>query len=200
MEPCRLDKLASLISHALNPSVVGLGVFGGLTWMDRGAWPAGTAGVFFFSILPGTILFHLRRTGHIDQLYPNDRKQRGRLLLLGVTCYFLGSMVLLLLSAPTLMVGAGCAFCCNTLLVWLINRKWKISIHAAGVGGGLLILLLAGGTGLWSLAPALPLLAWSRLRLGSHTPAQVMAGASLGGSATGLTLGLTFWIEALWSA
>jgi hypothetical protein len=200
MEPYRLDKLASLISHALNPSMVGLGVFAGLTWMDMGAWPAGTAGVFLFSILPGTILFRLRRTGYIDQLYPNDGYQRGRLLLLGATCYFLGSIVLLLVSAPALMVGAGCAFCCNTLLVWLINRKWKISIHATGVGGALLILFLAGGTVLLSLAPTLPLLAWARLRLGSHTLAQVMAGALLGGSATGLTLGLILWIEALCSA
>ena len=193
----RLDKLAYLISHALNPSMVGLGVFAGLTSLDRAAWPAGAVGVFLYSIFPGIILFRLRRSGYIDQLYPNDGKQRERLLLLGAGCYFLGCILLLLANAPALMVGAGCAFCANTSLVWLINRQWKISIHTTGVGSGLLVLLLAGGTVVWSLAPALPLVAWARLRLGSHTPAQLAAGALLGGGVTGSTLGLTRWIETL---
>ena len=98
------------------------------------------------------------------------------------------------------MIGAGCAFFCNTCLVWIINRQWKISIHATGVGSGLLILCLAGGTGMWPLAPALPLVAWARLRLGYHTAAQVAAGALLGGVATGSILGLTLWIEGILSA
>ena len=200
MHPHRLDKLAHLISHALNPSMVGLVVFAGLTWLDKAAWTAGSAGVLLFSILPGIILVRLRRTGYIDHLYPSDGNQRGRLLLLGAICYFLGCLLLFLLGAPGLLIGAGCAFFCNTFLVWMINRHWKISIHATGVGGGLLILWLAGGTGMWPLAPALPLVAWARLRLGYHTAAQVAAGALLGGVATGLILGLTLWIEGIFSA
>ena len=39
-----------------------------------------------------------------------------------------------------LITAASCVV--NTLLVWWINRSYKISIHAAGVGGATYILLI----------------------------------------------------------
>lgn len=183
-----LDRLASLISHLLNPAMVAWGVFSTLMWLKEGAWWAGVAGVVFYSVLPGLALLYLYLTGMIADVYLPERRQRARLLPLGVVCYFAGVVVLWLVKAPALMLGAGCTFCGMALLVWQIDRYWKISIHAAGVSGGLCIVLAASGWSLWPLSFSLPLVMWARLRLQAHTPAQVWAGAALGSVATVLLL------------
>ena len=186
----RLDRGASLVSHLLNPAMVAWWVFGGLAWLVGGSWVAGIAGVAFYAVLPGLVLIFLYKIGFIEDVYPPERAQRACLLLLGAGCYFLGVVVLRIVEAPDFMLGAGWTYCGNSLLVWQINRYWKISIHAMVVSGGVLILLLAGGMWLWPLVLTLPLVAWARLQLKSHTPAQIVAGALLGGCSTGLLLSL----------
>ena len=187
-----LDFLAWLISHLLNPAMVAWGVFTALVWLRGGAFVAGLAGVVFYSLVPGVALLYLYRTGMIADVYLPERSQRARLLPLGVAWYFAGLVVLWLVNAPTPMLGAGSAFCGMALLVWQIDRFWKISIHATGVGGGLGIVLAAAGWSLWPLFLSLPLVMWARLRLQAHTPAQVWAGAILGGAASSLLLNLFF--------
>ncbi len=186
------DRLASLVSHLLNPAMVAWGVFATLMWLKEEAWWAGLTGLVFYSLVPGLALLYLYRTGTIEDVYLPERRQRARLLPLGVICYLAGVVVLWLVEAPALMLGAGCTFCGMALLVWQIDRYWKISIHAAGVSGGLCIVLAATGWGLWPLSLSLPLVMWARLRLQAHTPAQVWAGAALGSVATVLLLNLVF--------
>jgi hypothetical protein len=186
----RLDFLAWLISHLFNPAMVAWGVFSALVWLRGGAFVAGLAGVIFYSLVPGVALLYLYRTGMIADVYLPERSQRARLLPLGVAWYFAGLLVLWLVKAPAPMLGAGCTFCGMALLVWQIDRFWKISIHATGVGSGLGIVLAAAGWSLWPLSLSLPLVMWARLRLQAHTPAQVWAGAFLGGGASSLLLNL----------
>ena len=73
-------------------------------------------------------------------------------------------------------------------MVWLISRHWKISIHAAGVGGGTVILLVTGGSGLWPVAIAPVAVGWARLQLGAHTLWQLVAGIALGAAVSGSLL------------
>ena len=183
-------RLATAVSHLLNPAMVALGVFLGLGWFRGGAWEPATVGVLFYSIIPGIVLLGLRHIGFIAQLYPEDRSQRSPLLLLGASCYLLGILVLGLFGAPGIMLGAGAVFCGNALLVWRINQRWKISIHAVGVSAGIAILMSAGGVGLWPLVLFLPLVGWSRLALRSHSLGQVTSGAAVGGASTHLGLAL----------
>lgn len=192
LQSLRSDTMASFVSHLLNPAGLALGVFAGLTYLMREAWVAGVAGVVLFSFMPGVILVYLHRAGYITDLYPDERHQRAGLLLLGALCYFGGYAVLLWLDAPVFMLVAGCTFGLNSLLVWWINQYWKISIHAVGVSGGVSVLLLAGGLCLWPSLLTVPLVAWARLRLRAHTPAQVTAGLLLGGSSTVLLRALVF--------
>ena len=187
----RLDRAAVVVSHLLNPAMVAWWVFAGLAWLAGAGWVAATVGVVFFALVPGLVLLYLSWAGVVDEVYPSDRSQRQRPLLLGVACYALGLVALGLAGAPGFMLGAGCVYCGNTLLVWQINKYWKISIHAVGVSGGLLILLLVGGSAWWPLLGALPLVAWARLQLKAHTPAQVAAGALLGVCSSALLF--TLW-------
>jgi membrane-associated phospholipid phosphatase len=69
-----------------------------------------------------------------------------------------------------------------------VSVRWKISVHGALAGAGLARLGACGGA-LWPWA-LLPLLGWSRVRLGRHTVAQVIAGAAWGVALFGLGLAL----------
>ena len=193
MEGNKLDRIAILISHLLNPALVAFWVFGWGGWLVGGNWVAALIGVAFYALLPGLALLFLLRLGYICELYPSGQKQRAGLLLLGALSYFLGFMGLGLVGAPGFMLGGGVAYFINALLVWQINKYWKISIHSVGVSGGILIIWVAAGPQAWPLVLAWPLVAWARLNIKAHTPAQVVAGALLGGSSTGLLLFLTNW-------
>ena len=185
----RLDQVAVLVSHLLNPALVAWWVFTTLMWTAGADWVAGGIGLAFYAVIPGLAMLFLFRNGIVQEFYPGERDQRGRLLILGTVCYLLGFIALGIYGASHFMVGAGCAYFLNALLVWQINRYWKISIHAVGVSGGILILLEAMGGEFWPFVLALPLVAWARLRLKSHTPAQVVVGGLLGGISTGLVVG-----------
>jgi len=61
----------------------------------------------------------------------------------------------------------------------LINLKWKISIHASGITGPATFLFYSFGMiAIPFFLLVLPV-GWARLRLNAHTPAQVLAGATL---------------------
>lgn len=184
------NRAASALSHLLNPAMVGWGVFAGLAWLAGGYWWAGLTGMFFYGLVPTVALLSMYRNGAISHVYLPERDQRARLLLLGAACYFLGFVGLWLVRAPDLMLGAGCVYCGNALVVWRINRHWKISIHAVGVSGGVLLLLAASGGRLWPLSLALLLVAWARLQLQAHTLGQVVGGILLGGASAVLLLRL----------
>lgn len=171
-----MAKIAHLLSHLLNPSMLALVIFGVHGW--RGDMVAAWVGIGVFSILPGVFL--LLRLRRLDQLYPNDRGVRGVLLLQGVVCYGLGLGALYQFGATPWALATGVIFIAHTLAIWWINRFWKISIHAAGVGGAICILLASIGLGAWPSVLCLPAIVWARLYLGVHTPWQVGAGAVLG--------------------
>ena len=79
----------------------------------------------------------------------------------------------------------------NLILMMGINAAWKISVHMAGLGGSIAILLLVAGlsgesSALLSRATVVPLLllvplvGWARYRVKAHTMAQIVVGAVLG--------------------
>ena len=171
------DGLTIFLSHVLNPAVVCFAVFVWLV-MAGGSWAAGLAGVSLYALIPAASLLLLKRAGILLEVYNPDRQLRQRILIAGTACYGLGYVVLKAVGASPVMLWAGASFCSAALVVWLIDRYWKISIHSVGVSGGVLILAVAGD--LWLLSPALLLVAWARLRLRAHTPAQVVGGLALG--------------------
>jgi membrane-associated phospholipid phosphatase len=62
----------------------------------------------------------------------------------------------------------------------VITLWWKISVHAAIAAGAATVLLLVFGLALLVVWPLVALIAWSRVQVGDHTPAQVLAGIALG--------------------
>lgn len=178
-------RAARFLSHLLNPALLALLVFG-VQAHGQDAWLAGSVAIGAFSLIPGLLLWRLVRSGYLDHAYPDDRNQRAALLLLGALCYALGTAALRGMDAPPLMQVTAAACVVSTLLVWWINRSYKISIHAAGVGGATCVLLLSSGSAAWPCLLSWPAVAWARLYLRAHTPLQIGAGGALGAGSMAL--------------
>jgi membrane-associated phospholipid phosphatase len=71
----------------------------------------------------------------------------------------------------------------SVALLALITTAWKISIHCAVAAGSVTILALIYGPWLYLGYALVALTAWSRVELGDHTRAQVVAGWVLGAAA-----------------
>jgi membrane-associated phospholipid phosphatase len=56
----------------------------------------------------------------------------------------------------------------------------EISVHAAIAAGAATVLLLVFGPALLAFWPLVALIAWSRVQVGDHTPARVLADIALG--------------------
>jgi membrane-associated phospholipid phosphatase len=85
------------------------------------------------------------------------------------------------LDAPRQLVALVVAMLAGLAATLLVTLWWKLSVHTAAASGTVAVLALAFGPTLTLTAPTVALVAWSRVRLGDHTPAQTMAGAALGG-------------------
>jgi len=123
----------------------------------------------------------------IDMDIP-DRTERNFPLLLVITSYAIGVIVLYLLNAPLITTVLMFCYFSNTLIVFFINLRWKISIHAMGVAGPATFLIYVFGPAGVIFALIIPFVMWSRIYLKEHTLSQVIMGAALGFFATAVQI------------
>ena len=68
----------------------------------------------------------------------------------------------------------------NALVVLLITRRWKISLHTAAIANPLVAIVVQFG---WVVAPILvlvPIVGLARVKMKRHDELQVMAGGMVG--------------------
>jgi membrane-associated phospholipid phosphatase len=118
------------------------------------------------------------------------REQRLNPLLVGALSYGLGFVALYLLDAPPLVQGLMFCYATNTLLVVLITRWWKVSVHTTAAGGPLVPFIFQFGLLAAPFLILVPLVGWSRVVLERHTLAQVLVGACIGLGLTAVQLPL----------
>ncbi|NNF57176.1 MAG: hypothetical protein HKN04_02950 [Rhodothermaceae bacterium] len=195
-------RVANALSYFLNPLVLPPVGFGLVQWhLGAGgleiAWTVGVS-LVFFCLVPLFYVLGMVRRGRTESLEVRDRTARLRPFLVGIASYLIGLAVLALTvrTALPLIVSIAALFPLNTLLILLINTRWKISVHMTTLAGFVSILLFVALT-VWrdlpsdtevaltavSVAPLLlllPLLMWARVRVSAHTTAQVVAGAAFG--------------------
>jgi membrane-associated phospholipid phosphatase len=123
----------------------------------------------------------------IDMDIP-ERTDRKYPLLLVITSYAVGAIILYLLNAPLITTVLMFCYFSNTLTVFFINFYWKISIHAMGVTGPAVVLIYVFGPLGAIFALLIPFVMWSRIYLKEHTFSQVIIGAMLGFSFTSLQI------------
>lgn len=134
-------------------------------------------------LLPATIAWMMRQRGWIRSMEMEERKERHIPFLMTFTCYLGGVYLLNQLPVSRLfgltLTGAALAI----LLGFLINLRWKISIHMIGVGGVIGLFYgfgrffhLSSANALVALAVLAGIIGTARLQSRAHTPSQVYAG------------------------
>ena len=176
-------RLAKLASNILNPFLVSLVIvillatestsraFDALKWSLIS---------LAFSIVPVfTVIVYLVRHEKLEGFSISVRRQRDKIYLLASACAIVGCAVLSYLEAPPVLLASFVAGLSALVIFMCINLWWKISVHTAFVSAFVIILIVLYGLVGVAAAVLLPLIAWSRIELEHHSPAQVAAGALL---------------------
>ena len=173
-----LDLLARVLTEVFAPAVVVLVLPMAVAWSATHRMPStlgwGAFVALTSSVLPMTGIVIGARLGWWDGHHVRNRE--GRLIPFAVLIVLsvLGLAWLLRIGAPDLMVALHVAMLSALLVIGVITVWWKVSVHTA-VGAGAVAILADAYSGwmlvLWLVVAAV---GWSRVRLGDHTPAQVV--------------------------
>jgi membrane-associated phospholipid phosphatase len=146
-------------------------------------------GTFIFTgVLPALPIWLMMKKGEVNDLFISKREERTMPYLFSFMAYFFWALFMWrTLQFPLFIVAMGMGSSVSIFIIVLINLKWKISAHAAGIGG------LSGAifgvcyrtaiNPLWLLVLVLfisGVVSLSRLELKAHTPGQVLAGYVVG--------------------
>ena len=137
-----------------------------------------------------TVVLYLVRRRKLDGVFINPRQQRSRIYLLAIGCAVIGYIILIIFDAPELLRAAFLSGLIAVVLFMVINLFWKISLHTAFITSSVAVLIIVyGKTAAWTVI-FIPLIAWARLEMSLHNPAQVLAGALLSVSIVTIVFGL----------
>ena len=177
-----VDYFANAVSIVFTPPIMAVAtlllcaaVVGG-----DSAWRA-VAGYLILAIgAPLAYLVWLVGRGEVSDLDVQRREERTRALLFSLAAMGAGGIMLWDVKAAPLLLAAGGIVWLQTALITGITLQWKISVHTTAMAAFWALLWVVFGevalTALWLV----PLVAWSRIHLNRHTPAQTVAGSLLG--------------------
>ncbi|MBI4927138.1 MAG: phosphatase PAP2 family protein [Anaerolineae bacterium] len=147
---------------------------------ESGAWLWALFSISFTIIVPAAFILVLRKRGKVTDFDVFVREQRFWPYMVSVSCALIAWLVMALAHAQGLFILISAAAAIQAIVMFLVNLKWKISVHASGTACFAVLSWQLFGLPGASLLLAIPLVAWSRVRLGRHTTGQVIAGSALG--------------------
>lgn len=186
------EHLAHYISQIGSPPVIALLglIFTIVTIAMPGAWLWGACYLLSAVILPLLYILWLVHKGQVTDLDLHLREQRSKPFLVTMLGESIALLIMLLGQAPKPIVLLTCAALIQTLLIFFITLRWKISVHTSTAAGITILIWSLSGHPPASLVISIPLIAWSRIKLRRHTLAQTIAGTLLGI----IVFGVTAWI------
>ncbi|HYO85573.1 MAG TPA: hypothetical protein VES01_03810 [Dermatophilaceae bacterium] len=143
----------------------------------------------FSAVLPYAVVLVGVRRGHFGDRELRQRHERLVPLLLGVVSVLVGMGIVRALGAPLPILATVAGMLAGLVVVILITTVWKVSLHLAVASGAVVVLWLQLGTVAMAAVPLLVLLAWSRVRTGSHTVAQAATGSLVGAAVVAVVYG-----------
>ena len=181
--------MAELVSSMFNPLINPVIAFAvllfyaprstlGIAWGTQMVYF--TIATFFSSVIIFAYIYYLKYKKVIHSTELIVREHRINPLTFGVISYAMGFFFLTLLDAPSIVRGLMFCYVTNTLVVLLITRRWKISIHTAAIANPLVAIVVHFG---WMMAPILvlvPIVGMARVKLKRHDELQVVAGGLVG--------------------
>jgi len=135
--------------------------------------------IFGFSLQ--IILFlTFRKKGKLVNLDATIKEERTVPFLISVVFYVIGILILIAAKINILSIAFWFCYISNTIIVILINKYWKISVHSTGASGALAALIFVTGPIGLLLGLLVFLVGWSRIKLKCHNFLQVAAGTIFG--------------------
>lgn len=193
LPPTRTRKVARWVSNIASPPV--LAVFGAnLTALDiatRAAWAWAWFLVGLTILIPTLFIAWMVKKGKLTDFDVYVREQRTLPYLVSLGCAVVSCTVMMIARAPSLLILLNSAALVQGTTMYLVNRRWKISAHAAGSAGFAVLIWQILGPFSSPILLVIPLVAWSRVVLRRHTLGQVIAGAALGA-------GIFFGVLQIW--
>ena len=190
------DRLSRAISYALHPLIVptiaALLLLFGPTVMSN--LPAEARWFIAAVILLNTLILPAFSLAVMKLRLQN---QRQRMLPMGIVavCYMLCILSFRQMTVAFLVDRFLIAALCCVVIAFVVNLYWKISLHMTAAGGLLGMMIVMNYTGLAQFRTVLIVLTVltgalgsARLQLGSHSLAQVGAGAAAGVAVTAATV------------
>lgn len=162
----------------------------------------------FFTLIPFGAVIYLLQSLKISSLDVPLRKNRSRLFGYSIISTTIGSILIFVLSYSEyrfLAITSAVLFL-NPILAYFINRSYKISIHTAAVSTACILLMVLQNTlaeintwglglSLFLLLVLLPLMFWSRHRLGIHSVPELAWGSISG---IFFTLFIAGFMQTIW--
>lgn len=181
------ERLAWWVSKLGSPPVLTVAAMLLCAYADgaSSAWAWASLSMALAVLLPAVYVLWLVRRGRVSDFDLFHRRQRLGPFVVTIMSTSAAWYLLQRGQAPLplrLLTGAGCI---QALLLLIITLRWKISVHSAAAAGLVVIAWLLFATAALPFVLLLPLVAWSRLRLGRHTLPQTLAGTALGSAVFG---------------
>ncbi len=132
---------------------------------------------FSFHII---LFFYLRKKGKLVDYDASIKEERTFPYIVSTLIYVCGLAILLLYRINIISTAFWFCYISNTILIMIINKRWKISAHTMGASGPLAALCFAAGWQSLLFLPLIILIGWSRLHRKVHALAQVVAGVLVG--------------------
>jgi membrane-associated phospholipid phosphatase len=136
--------------------------------------------LFFLSCGPLAYILLGVRSGRLSDVDVSRRTERSGPFLFSIASMMLGFFVLGALHGPknleTVLLGTAL----TALGLMVTTYWWKISVHATSVAGAVTVLVVLYGAPMLPVILVSGLVSWSRVVLGRHTIAQVVAGSLVG--------------------
>ncbi len=147
---------------------------------------------FFSTALPIITVLIFIKMKLVKDLDASNRSERLLPMALGALFFLAGFIILRGLDSPKIIQGVMFCGIINTIIVWLITKYWKISIHTVSMTSGIVIFWILGYEYIILMSIILILTVFSRLITNSHTLSQTIVGAFIGLASTYTQLVLLF--------
>ena len=176
------DRSARLISNLFSPPLVALSCIV-VTALAANSDSSTFWILVFISLLiipPTIFVLTLVHRGMVSDFHLNIREERAWPLFTIFAYATTVFIVMYVAGAPKLMLIVTAAALLQILLVFIITLRWKISGHCTSAAGLAFLTVALYGENVIPLTLIVPIIAWSRIRLGRHTIPQTLAGSFLG--------------------
>lgn len=138
----------------------------------------GLSDVFLLAMI--TFVIFGTYKGFFSNFDVSIRTERPKLFLAGAIVGILYLSTLTLLSAPRVLTILVLGILLGVIIIGILSRWFKTSIHTATISSFSLSMVILFGINYLPVFLLIPLVAWARVKLKKHTPAEVLVGGFLG--------------------